>query len=96
MPITVYDGNSALTWTPPAGAPAATTYQVVWRETSAPDWQYFAPSAKFGDAPTKREDGSEFHAVTVPISRDNVIFGVRSVDPAGHSSLVVTPQVKTR
>jgi hypothetical protein len=96
MPITVYDGNTALTWTSPAGAPAATTYQVVWRETSAPDWQYFAPSAKFGDAPTKREDGSEFHAVTVPISRDNVIFGVRSVDPAGHSSLVVTPQVKTR
>jgi hypothetical protein len=36
------------------------------------------------------------HAVTVPISRDNVVFGVRSVDPAGHSSLVVTPQVKTR
>jgi hypothetical protein len=30
----------------------------------------------------------------VPISKDNVIFGVRSVDPAGHSSPVVTPVVE--
>jgi hypothetical protein len=96
MPIAQLDNNTALTWSSPPGAAAATTYQVVWRETSAPDWQYFASSARFDDAPKRQGDGSELHAVTVPISRDNVIFGVRSIDPAGHSSLVVTPVVKTR
>jgi Peptidase family M28 len=85
--------NTALTWSSPAGAPPGTTYDVIWRETSAPDWQYVALSAKFGDAPKQEQDGSEHHAVTVPISKDNVVFGVRSVDPAGHCSLVVTPVV---
>jgi Peptidase family M28 len=86
--------NTALTWASPPGAPQDATYDVVWRETSAPDWQYVAPSPKFGDTPKKQEDGSELYAVTVPISKDNVIFGVRSVDPAGHSSPVVTPVVE--
>jgi hypothetical protein len=27
----------------------------------------------------------------VPISKDNVIFGVRAVDSAGHRSLAVVP-----
>jgi hypothetical protein len=96
MPIATLDNNTTLTWSSSAGAPAATSYQVVWRETSAPDWQYFASSLQFGDVPKRQEDGSESHTVTVPISRDNVIFGVRAIDPAGHSSLVVTPVVKTR
>jgi len=29
--------------------------------------------------------------VTLPVSKDNVIFGVRSVDTAGHRSLTVVP-----
>jgi hypothetical protein len=29
--------------------------------------------------------------VTVPISKDNVVFGVRAVDAAGHRGLVVVP-----
>jgi hypothetical protein len=86
--------NTALTWSSPAGAPAGTAYDVIWRETSAPDWQYVASSAKFGDVSKKEQDGSEHHAVTVPISKDNVVFGVRSVDAAGHCSLVVTPVVE--
>jgi Peptidase family M28 len=86
--------NTKLAWSSPAGAPPATTYDVLWRETSAPDWQYFAPSSKFGDVPKKQQDGSELDSVTVPISKDNVVFGVRSVDPAGHCSLVVTPVVE--
>jgi Peptidase family M28 len=94
MPIKTLGNSTALTWSSPAGAPPATTYDVMWRETSAPDWQYFASSAKFGDIPKRGQDGTEFHAVTVPISRDNVVFGVRSVDPAGHCSLVVTPVVE--
>jgi len=86
--------NTALTWFSAEGVPPSTTYAVVWRETSAPDWQYIAPSTKFGDIPRKQDDGAELHAVTVPISKDNVIFGVRSVDPAGHSSPAVIPIVE--
>lgn len=29
--------------------------------------------------------------LTVPVSKDNVIFGVRAVDAAGHRSLVTVP-----
>jgi hypothetical protein len=94
MPIAALGNKTALAWSSSAGAPPGTTYDVVWRETSAPDWQYFAPSTKFGDAPQKEQDGSELHSVTVPISRDNVVFGVRSVGAVGHSSLVVTPVVQ--
>jgi hypothetical protein len=71
------DNNTTLTWKEGQGAPTK-TYQVVWRETSAPDWQRFVD--------TKGE-----RKVTLPVSKDNVIFGVRAVDAAGHRSLVVTP-----
>ncbi len=77
MPIVSLDNNTTLTWSPPAGAPQGTGFQVVWRETSAPDWQYFT--------------SVKGNSVTLPISRDNVLFGVRSVDPAGHLSLAVMP-----
>lgn len=71
------DNNTTLTWKDGPGAPAK-TYQIVWRETSAPDWQ------RFVDTHGERK-------VTLPVSKDNVIFGVRAVDEAGHRSLVVTP-----
>lgn len=88
-------GNKTdLAWSTPAGAPKTITYQVVWRETAAPDWQYGAPSAQFGDSPKTGSDGHERHAISLPISKDNVLFGVRSVDPAGHTSVVVTPAVE--
>jgi Peptidase family M28 len=74
--------GTTLTWQPPAGAGAA-HYEVLWRETTAPDWQYVRevePSA--ASAPV---------TVTLPISKDNVIFGVRAVDAKGHRSVVVVP-----
>ena len=43
------DNNTTLVWDAPAGAPAGTTYQIVWRDTSAPEWQFFS-SAGHGDA----------------------------------------------
>jgi hypothetical protein len=58
-------------------------YEVLWRQTTAPDWQYEL-SVKSG-APGARI------AVTLPVSKDNVIFGVRAVDAAGHRGLVVLP-----
>jgi hypothetical protein len=72
------DNNSTLTWEAPEGAPAGTQYEVVWRETAAPEWQ---ESKSAGTALT----------ITLPASKDNVFFGVRSVDAAGHRSIAVPP-----
>ena len=70
--------DSTLLWDAPADG-RATLYDVVWRETSAPDWQH---SQTVKNA-TK---------LTVPVSKDNVIFAVRAVDQVGHRSLPVVPQ----
>jgi acetylornithine deacetylase/succinyl-diaminopimelate desuccinylase-like protein len=75
---TALDNNSALTWEAPAGAPVSTTYEVVWRPTDQPIWTM---SASAGSALTLK----------LAVSKDNVVFGVRSVDPAGHRSTAVLP-----
>ncbi len=77
------DNNTTLHWAAGSGAPAGTAYEIVWRETQAPDWQRSAPDKA-------RSDGDTL-SVTVPVSKDNVIFGVRAVDAAGHRSVAVTP-----
>jgi hypothetical protein len=70
------DNNTTLTWEPSTGAAA---YEVVWRSTSAPDWEYVQLVNTGARA-------------TLKISKDNVIFGVRAVDAAGHRSLPVVPE----
>jgi hypothetical protein len=54
-------------------------YEVVMRETTSPDW---TSAINVGDVTT----------VTLDISKDNVQFGVRAVDTAGHRSPVAFPQ----
>jgi hypothetical protein len=68
--------DTTLTWGPSTGA---ASYEVLWRATSAPDWEYVQT---FGNATR----------ATLKLSKDNVIFGVRSVDGAGHRSLPVVPE----
>jgi Peptidase family M28 len=75
---TALDNNSELTWEAPTGAPANTTYEVVWRAADQPIWTDFASA---GSA----------HSLKLAVSKDNVVFGVRSVDPAGHRSIAVLP-----
>jgi hypothetical protein len=72
------DNFSILTWKAPAGAPAGATYEVVWRPTDAPTWTNVQPA---GPALTLK----------LPVSKDDYIFGVRSVDAAGHRSPAVAP-----
>ncbi len=79
------NNSTTLRWDAPDGAPDGILYQVVWRETTAPDWQYTIPPVQAIGA-----TGSPV-VLTLPISKDNVIFGVRSIDAAGHRSLVVVP-----
>jgi hypothetical protein len=69
--------DSTLQWEASAGGRVA-AYEVVWRSTDSPVW---AGVKNVGTATS----------ATLPISKDNVIFGVRSVDAKGHRSLVVTP-----
>ena len=75
------DNNSTLKWQPAPGTPSGTHYQILWRELSASNWQYQADAAKYGTGTT----------ATLPVSKDNVIFGIRAVDAAGHASLAVVP-----
>ena len=69
------ENDSTLTW---QAVPGASSYQVLWRATSSPEWEH------------SQSVGAETRA-TLPISKDNVIFAVRSVDKAGHRSLPVVP-----
>jgi hypothetical protein len=78
------DNNTTLTWKAGAGAPAGTRYEVVWRELAAPDWQRYMKAV----GPRDREGVA---SITIPVSKDNAIFGVRSVDGAGHRSPAVVP-----
>jgi len=73
---------TALTWDPPLGGGVA-HYDVLWRETTAQDWQYVKEVS-----PASPE--AEL-SITLPISKDNVIFGIRAVDAKGHRGLVVVP-----
>ncbi len=60
--------------------PGLAGYEVVMRETTAPDW---TSATGVGNVTT----------VTLNIAKDNVQFGVRAVDRAGHRSPAAFPQV---
>jgi hypothetical protein len=72
------DNNTELQWEPAAFAPPGTTYEVVWRDTTDELWTH------------ARSAGADTH-ITLDVSKDNVLFGVRAVDAAGHRSLPVAP-----
>ncbi len=70
--------DSTLTWTRGTEADLA-GYEIVWRESTASNWTHVVP---VGDVVT----------ATVDLSKDNVQFGVRAVDHAGHHSPAAAPQ----
>jgi peptidase M28-like protein len=71
------ENDSTLTWDAAPGG-LATGYEVLWRETTSPEWEHAQNVGKVTQA-------------TMKISKDNVIFAVRSMDGAGHRSLPVVP-----
>lgn len=75
---TALDNNSQFVWSAPVdGAEGVDSYEVVWRPTNAPFW-------------TNSVDVGNVLSATVPISKDNVIFGIRSVRQ-GYKSPAVLP-----
>jgi hypothetical protein len=69
--------DSTLEWQPSPGG-LATGYEVLWRDTAAPDWEHVQAMGNLTQA-------------TVAVSKDNVIFAVRAVDAKGHRSLAIVP-----
>jgi len=70
------ENDSKIQWNP---APGAAAYEVLWRKTTDADF------------PEENLMRTTEPKVDLPDSKDNVIFGVRSVDAKGHRSLIVIP-----
>ena len=72
------ENNSTLQWEPSPGG-LATGYEILWRDTAAPDWEH------------SQAVGNVTRAM-LPVSKDNVIFAVQAVDALGNRSLAIVPQ----
>jgi len=71
------ENDSTLTWDASPGGLAA-EYEVLWRATTSPEWEQL-------------QSAGNATRITMKLSKDNVIFGVRAVDRAGHRSLPAVP-----
>ncbi len=69
--------DSTLVWDASPGG-LATGYEVLWRDTTAGQWQH-------------AKDVGNATKATLPISKDNVFFAVQAFDAKGHRSLAVVP-----
>jgi Peptidase family M28 len=69
--------DSTMAWDASPGG-LATGYEVLWRDTTAADWQHVMPVGNVIKA-------------TLPLSKDNVVFAVRALDAKGHRSLAIVP-----
>ncbi|GAC1304075.1 MAG: M20/M25/M40 family metallo-hydrolase [Vulcanimicrobiaceae bacterium] len=72
--------DSTLTWTAPAGA---TAYELVWRQTTDATWTH---AKNVGNVTT----------ATLPLSKDDWLFGVRAMDARGHASVAAFPAPLTK
>ena len=69
--------DTTLRWEPVAEAGLA-GYRIVWRETGSPTWQH-------------RQDVGKVLRATLPLSKDNLIFGVQSLGADGSASMASFP-----
>ncbi|KAK3045130.1 hypothetical protein LTS18_014508, partial [Coniosporium uncinatum] len=74
---TLLDNNTQLFWLPSV-EPEVRGYEILWRPTNAPLW-------------THSIDVGMTDSFTVPLNKDNVIFGVRAVGVNGYKSPAVYP-----
>ena len=84
MPVNVLIDASVLTndtvlrWTAPTSVAGLAGYEVVWRPTINPFWTHVI-------------DVGNVATTTVDLSKDNVVFGIRSVGANGYRSPAVFP-----
>ncbi len=71
--------DTLLRWSP-SPEPDIAGYEVVWRETTSASWQHV-------------QDLGNFTEARIPVSKDDVFFGVRAYDKDGFRSAVVFPGV---
>jgi len=69
------ENDTTLSWD---ATPGATSYEVLWRATTSPEWEH-------------AQDVGNVTRTTLKVSKDNVVFGVSAVDAAGHRSLPAVP-----
>ncbi len=69
--------DSTLVWDASPGG-LATSYEVLWRDTDAGEWEH-------------AKDVGNVTRATLPLSKDNVIFAVQAVGAKGQRSLAVAP-----
>ena len=74
------DNDTILKWDAPLSASGDVKYQIVWRETNASDWQFSADAAKY--------PGTGALSARLPVSKDNVFFGIRACTAAFCSQAV--------
>jgi hypothetical protein len=75
--------DTTLRWAANA-EPDLAGYRIVWRETTAPQWEHAVDVPK------------ETTRCTVKVSKDNFIFGVEAFDEAGHVSPAVYPKPRRK
>lgn len=73
------ENATTLRWQP-NHEPDLAGYRILWRDTASPAWQHWR------DLPTSSV------SVTLPVDKDDVVFGLEAFDDAGHISLAVCPQ----
>ena len=71
------ENDSTLTWESSPGS-LASSYEIVWRGTTSPEWEH-------------AENVGNVQRATLKLSKDHVIFAVRAVDAQGYRSLPVVP-----
>ncbi|RJG23908.1 M28 family peptidase [Massilia cavernae] len=74
------ENNSSLMWKPNT-EPDLAGYRIVWRETTAPQWEGSMYVGNVTEA-------------TVKLSKDNYFFGVQAVDKDGNTSVATYPTPK--
>ncbi len=72
------DSGTTLQWAPNS-EPDLAGYRVLWRDTQAASWEHSS------DVPAGR------NRVTLPVAKDDVVFGLAAFDAAGHVSPAVFP-----
>jgi hypothetical protein len=72
--------DSTLEWAA-SDDPEVAGYRIVWRDTDSAAWQQF-------------KDVGKTTRVTLPVSKDNVVFGVQAVSKKGYASLAAFPLPK--